>query len=1019
MSPDPASGNGTPEAVSVQIWPGWQSLSPHANASPPSEHVASQAHSPSLHWALHWQFGRQWHGGGGPPHFGGGGGQSPSQTQAPWTQIWRTGHSLLQNPPTCPSVHTPPDDELLDELDPLLEPPEELLDVEGPVSGATEPPHAPRRRTATANAGRATMGVGHSMLRAAPLYPEIPSHLRSDAVPSDTPLGSPRRDVVGSRPMRRPLFLLLALGACTSTPARVPDDAPLYDGTYSVMFHGAPRALVLARQSDTLLTFPADGLALGVADMVNDTVDYDPYPDGVPLSNPDGLRWLSVVDARLVARDAASVTVTLLYEEGKQAQLHLEETALGSFEAKLIPDAAGPPVALFRLRAQVDAHEGFYGLGEYFDDVNHRGHVRAMQLEPNGGVTESGYNEAHVPVPFVIGTRGWGLFVETRYPALFDVAAKDAQTIEATIGTGTASNDGLVFHLFAADHPLDITKRYYDVTAKPLLPARWALGPWLWRNHADNQAQVENDAQTMRDLDLAHTAMWIDHPYDSAVGAFDFSAKFTNPAAMIEKVHGLGFRMALWHTPYVDEKAPTTQALKEEAIAKGYYPPTTSVLLNPWGRPIDLTNPDAFKWWQGHLRSYTDLGIEGFKLDYGEDIAPTVGTGRNIWRFFDGSDERTMHAAYTLFHHRAYAGAVSASGGFLLCRHGTWGDQANVSVMWPGDLDATFAKHAEPAQGYISVGGLPASIIAGLSLGPSGFPFYGSDTGGYRHSPPDKEIFTRWFEQTSLSTVMQIGNSASTVAWDKDPATGFDDEMLGWYRTYTRLHLRLFPYVWTLAQALAQDGRPITRALGLAYPDLGVHPNDTYMFGDDLLVAPVVARGARTREIVFPPGDWIDWWTGAVQTGGRTDTVGAPLEKLPLYLRRGGMVPLLRPTIDGMAPASDPTVDTYARTAGVLYVRVGTGVDVDRVLYDGAHLSAHFSPRTATLASAPGTELTSGAIFELLGAPPATAVHLDGALAASFPSVAELEGSPGGWTVEGGTTFVKIPPGPHSADVTY
>ncbi len=141
------------------------------------------------------------------------------------------------------------------------------------------------------------------------------------------------------------------------------------------------------------------------------------------------------------------------------------------------------------------------------------------------------------------------------------------------------------------------------------------------------------------------------------------------------------------------------------------------------------------------------------------------------------------------------------------------------------------------------MGGLPAALIAGLSLGPSGFPFYGSDTGGYRHSPPDKELFTRWFQSTALSTVMQIGTSTNDVAWEPTPKNGFDQEMLGWYRSYTRLHLRLFPYIWTYAKRLKTDGRPIQRALGLAHPELGEHPDDTFLLGDSLLVAP--SRGAR------------------------------------------------------------------------------------------------------------------------------------------------------------------------------
>src|SRR6185436_19535104 len=117
-------------------------------------------------------------------------------------------------------------------------------------------------------------------------------------------------------------------------------------------------------------------------------------------------------------------------------------------------------------------------------------------------------------------------------------------------------------------------------------------------------------------------------------------------------------------------------------------------------------------------------------------------------------------------YHRAYAELLPEDGGFLLCRHSTIGDQTQGVIIWPGDLDASFAKMGESVSeggdDYVAVGGLPASVIAGLSLGPSGFPFYGADTGGYRHSPPDKELFTRWFEQTALSTVMQIGNSAST-----------------------------------------------------------------------------------------------------------------------------------------------------------------------------------------------------------------------------------------------------------------
>jgi alpha-D-xyloside xylohydrolase len=814
-------------------------------------------------------------------------------------------------------------------------------------------------------------------------------------------------------------LLAVACGKSTSTPA--PESATLAGGDATVALQGDTKSLVFLRGGKPLLTFPADGLALGVVTAVDDATDYDPYPDGTPPGGPDGLRWLGLTAAHVTGTDATSLSLDLTYDEGKHAALKVETAAAGRFALTLTPAEAGPPVALFKLRARASATEGFYGLGESFDDVNQRGHVRAMQLEADGGRTESGYNEAHVPVPFLLGTAGWGLFVESRYPGTFDVASKEPDLVEVTFGTGTASQKGLTFHLFSAEKPLDVTKHFYDVTGAPKLPARWALGPWLWRDENRDQAQVLADAKAMRDLDLAHTAMWLDRPYATDVQTFDFDpAKFTDAPGMIQKLHDLGFRVALWHAPYLDEKAASTTALRTEADQGHYYPPTSSLPLNKWGRPVDFTNPAAYAWWQKLLHRYTDLGIEGWKLDYAEDIAPTVGTGRNVWKFADGSDERTMHALYRTLYHRVYAETLPPDGGFLLCRAGTWGEGQNGCIVWPGDLDATFAKHGENAGTYVSVGGLPASVVAGLSLGPSGFPFFGADTGGYRHSPPDKELFMRWFEQTALSTVMQMGNAANTVAWEADPQTGYDQELLDAYRVYTRLHLRLFPYAWTYANALATTGRPITRPLGLAYPELGVHPNDEYMFGDDLLVAPVVARGERARSVVFPPGEWLDWWTGAVHAGGVTATVDAPLGTLPLFLRRGGIVPLLRPTIDTTAPTTSPdTVDSYATSAGILYPRVAAGADGKFVLFDGALIESQSSGGDLRLHVTGGRETTAGMLVEVLGLPgPVASATIDGVAVTPAASRAALDAAAQGLFVDGTTAFVKLPAGDHSAVLT-
>jgi len=832
------------------------------------------------------------------------------------------------------------------------------------------------------------------------------------------------------------VLLLSGCGDDEETSNAGPPSATLSGGTTRIEVN-AKSGLVGLWQGDVeLLVFPADAFVLGTVAEVTDAANYDPAPmlSGSPVGKePEGMTWRPGQSLRITASSEQRVELQVSHFGGLTSKVILEIGADGRYRGELVP-MQSESVAYLRLAPRVTSDEAFYGLGEWFDSVNHRGKLRAMQLEVDGQL-ESSYNEAHVPIPFVTGSRGWGFFVQDPHPAAFDVAKADAERVAATFGLGLDASKGLVFHLFAAGHPLDVTKQYYEVTGYPRLPARWGLGPLVWRDENDDQAQFEADLQTMRDLDLPSSAVWIDRPYATAVNSFDFDAtQFPDPKSMLQLAHALGFRVSLWHTPYLDEKTQPTpavlQPLIDEAKQKGYYPLERGIPLNKWGTPIDLTNPEAFAWWQGLVKKYTDMGIEGFKLDYGEDVVPGAFGARNVWKFADGSDERTMHALYQLFYHRAYAELFEDESSFLLCRGGTYGDQSHVTVIWPGDLDASFAKHgekvSEKGDTYTAVGGLPAALIAGLSLGPSGFPFFGSDTGGYRHSPPDKELFTRWFQITALSPVMQIGTSTNDVAWEPTAGNGFDAEMLGWYRELTRLHLRLFPYIWTYAKRMKIDGRPIQRALGLAHPELGVHPDDTFLLGDDLLVAPIVERGKTTRDVALPAGNWVDWWTGAVTSGGKTVSVSAPLHTLPLYLRAGGIIPLLRPTIDTMSPTTKPgigagEVDSYATSAGVLWARVAPGAASTFELFDGAELGQEASATELKLSSTSGSELSSGVLFEILGfgAPPKSASE-GGALLKQVADLAALEAAASGWahsTDGGGTLWVKLEPGTHTATV--
>lgn len=762
------------------------------------------------------------------------------------------------------------------------------------------------------------------------------------------------------------------------------------DQPFSLSVDPESRSITLLDGEETLLEFPVDGLQVGVVSTLSDSLSYDPYGfKAEVLGGAPTIRdWLSVERIDVVESDETSATLNIRFQQGVRATLTIDASTPHRFRFELQPeDAERDNIAYYRLKPKVSAEEGFYGLGEYLDSVNHRGHVRAMQMEIDPDI-ESGYNEAHVPIPFVTGTTGWGLFAESYAAGVFDVATEEDDRIDAIFGAGKFSKEGFVFHLFGEDHPLDLTEHYYAITGQYKLPARWTLGPLVWRNENDDEAQVLSDAETMRDLDLAVSGYWIDRPYATAVNTFDFGdEKFDDPVAMIARLQALGIRVGLWHTPYLDENRDATLELRMEAMEKGYYPPTTNIPLNKWGPPIDVTNPEARQWWKDNLDNYISIGIEGFKLDFAEDIVPGALNRRTVWEFQNGLDERKMHALFQIYYHSMYTEALNAPDGhFLLCRAGTFGDQANAPIIWPGDLDATMNKHRVMAtdgeETYTAVGGLPAAVIAGSGLGPSGFPFFGSDTGGYNHGPPSKETFTRWFQHTALSPVMQIGTADNNVAWEFDAGNGFGTEMLDLYREYTRLHLRLWPYLWSYAERLAVDGRPIQRALGLAYPELGEHPDFTYMLGDWLLVSPVVEQGAVTKDVIFPPGQWYDWWTGEALQGGMTRTVDAPLDTLPLYLMAGGVVPMLRPTIDSMAPTTEPDrVDSYATDPGIVHYIIGGGASGGFDLFDGASVQVTYDAGSSvhTLVTTAGAEFDAGVQFEIYGVATApSAVTSDG-----------------------------------------
>jgi alpha-D-xyloside xylohydrolase len=583
-----------------------------------------------------------------------------------------------------------------------------------------------------------------------------------------------------------------------------------------------------------------------------------------------------------------------------------------------------------------------------------------MQIEVDLKM-ESGYNEAHIPIPFFTSTRGWGLLVESFFPGTFDMAGREKDTLTTTFHT---DND-LTFYLLSADHPLDVPGLYTRLTGAPALPARWAFGTLLWRDENKDQAEVLDDAAQIRKHDLAISALWIDRPYDTAVNNFGFDSKrYPDATGMIKQLNASGFRVGVWSTPYLEPSAD----LHKFAMDNNYFVKMGFQKLNKWSDPLDLTNPTVKTFWQDQIKKIRALGIEGFKLDYGEDIQVGLYDARLRYGFHNGEDERSMHHKYALVYHQTYAETLGSDGGFLICRGGSLGSQRYTQIVWPGDLNTGLQKHRDPkGTNSLYVGGLPAALIGGLTLSMSGFPLYGADTGGYRAPRPTKEDFIRWGQMTALGTIMQIGGPDPNVnPWDftRYGDSQFDQQVLDNYRTYIRLHTRLFPYIYTYAVAANQHQRGPMRPFGAAYPEEDHHPDDLFLLGDALLVAPIV-DGKTSRSIRIPKNTvWFDWWDQTRYSAGDI-TYNAPLDRLPLLQRAGSIVPLLRPDIDTLSPVQAADLISIQPSTGQLYLQIAPGADASFTLFEGTTISLKDAP-VLQISLQQGKEFTQGFVLVFL-----------------------------------------------------
>jgi alpha-D-xyloside xylohydrolase len=571
--------------------------------------------------------------------------------------------------------------------------------------------------------------------------------------------------------------------------------------------------------------------------------------------------------------------------------------------------SSAPGLATWEFRIRESAP--VYGFGERFNALN-----QARQILVNASSDQPGAkgSATYAPIPFFMDLRGYGLFVDTYAEATFDLGVADRDEFVVRFRD---THLRIVF-FEGPQFPL-ILGRYTAMVGRAKLPPYWAFAPWKSRNWHPNMAAVYEDIERYRQLGLPASVLVLDSPWATNYNTFEMNRlQFSDPDAMVRRIHDSGFKLCLWLTAFINAETftppepelvgkipPTAAANFEAARRAGYFLKNDSgdVYLSTWwkgrGGLIDFTNPSAVTWWQNQVRLAIRLGADGFKADGGE--GSFVGEAH----FADGEDPAVMRTRYPVLYNRALQELIDNDlhgDGVLLMRSGSVGNH-NLPFLWAGDNESNFGTE----------NGLPGVVLAGLNAGLSGIPLWTSDLGGYEkgaRTPGDSDLFVRWTEFSALSPIMEVHSDINLGPWD------YGARALDVFRSYSRLHMSLFPYRYAAAQESARTGMPLMRALVFYHPlDADARrAADEYYFGPDLLVAPVVTAGTQ-RSVHLPQGEWLDYWTGAPYTGPADIVADAPLDRIPLFVKAGTILPKIPEDVmtlvpwNGTGAAPVPTLD--------------------------------------------------------------------------------------------------------------
>ncbi|WP_092282238.1 glycoside hydrolase family 31 protein [Caldicoprobacter faecalis] len=543
--------------------------------------------------------------------------------------------------------------------------------------------------------------------------------------------------------------------------------------------------------------------------------------------------------------------------------------------------------------------ECFYGLGEKTGFLNKRGAKYTMWntdcYEPHTESTDPLY----ASFPFFIGFNRYGcygIYFDNTFRTYFDMGKSDSSKVEFGAEKGPLS-----FFFIYGQTMKDIIKGYTDITGRIDLPPIWALGYHQSKYSYYPQSEVEQLAKTFREKGIPCDAIYLDIHYMDGYRVFTFDKeRFPDVKAMLKRLKEMGFKMVTIIDPGV--KVDGNYSVFKEGLENRYFVTDSNGLPfvgRVWPGPScfpDFSRSDVRKWWAEKHREFIEMGIDGIWNDMNEPAVmdtPSKTMPEDMIHLNDGQPitHAQFHNVYALNMAMATKDAMLRfrpnQRPFILTRAAFSGIQRYAAV-WTGD-NRSHWDHVK------------LSIPMLLNMGLSGEPFCGADIGGFEDDCSE-ELFIRWIQ---VGVFYPFCRNHNALGKREQEPWAFGERAQKIATQFIKLRYKLLPYIYNLFYESHKNGMPVLRPLVLEYPgdEKTYFMFDEFMLGDSILGAPIYEPGKTIRAVYLPEGNWIDWWTGKEYEGGKYYLVEAPLDKMPLFVKAGAIIPMAEPvscTADGI-----------------------------------------------------------------------------------------------------------------------